>query len=65
MMMDLIDMAKAHIGNVQSALQDLYKQKQNIEQEIAKITNYLNEATALIQSTEEQKDTPLVSTNDN
>jgi hypothetical protein len=60
--MDLTDMAKAHIGNVQVALQDLYKQKQNIEQEIVKITNYLNEATALIQSTEANKDSPPVYT---
>jgi len=58
--MDLTDMAKAHIGNVQAALQDLYKQKQNVEQEIVKITNYLNEATALVQSTENNKESPPV-----
>lgn len=59
--MDLVDMAKAHIGNVQVALQDLYKQKQNIEQEITKITNYLNEASALVQATEEKNGSPPVS----
>jgi hypothetical protein len=58
--MDLTDMAKAHIGNVQAALQDLYKQKQSVEQEIVKITNYLNEATALVQSTENNKESPPV-----
>lgn len=50
--MDLVDMAKAHIGNVQAALQDLQKQKQSVEQEIVKITNYLNEAQALVENTE-------------
>jgi len=34
--MDLIDMAKAHIANVEAALQDLKKQKQSVEQEIVK-----------------------------
>lgn len=58
--MDLVDMAKAHIGNVQAALQDLQKQKQSVEQEIVKITNYLNEATALVQSTEKVQESTTV-----
>jgi predicted nucleic acid-binding Zn-ribbon protein len=54
--MDLKDMARAHMGNVQVALSDLYKQKQKIEEEIVKITNYLNEAQALLDSTESSSD---------
>lgn len=37
------DMVRAHLENVKSVLLDLEKQKQNIEQEIVKLTGYLQQ----------------------
>lgn len=39
----LQDMANAHLSNVQKAIVDLESQKRNIEEEINKLTVYLNE----------------------
>jgi len=41
--MNLQDMAAAHLNNVQNAINDLQKQKANVEAEIDKLTKYLQE----------------------
>lgn len=41
--MSILEMAKAHMGSVQKAIVDLQNQKQNIEQEIQKLTEYLSQ----------------------
>jgi len=40
--MSLEDMAKAHLANVQKAIGDLEKQKENIQQEIDKLSEYFS-----------------------
>ena len=39
--MSVIEMARAHLGNVQKAIADLEQQKNNIQEEINKLTTYL------------------------
>ena len=39
------EMAQAHLSNVQKAIEDLVRQKENIEKEIEKLTSYLNEGS--------------------
>lgn len=46
--MELTDMAKAHLSNIQNAIVDLYKQREKIEEEITKLTSYLKEGEALV-----------------
>lgn len=46
--MELADMAKAHLSNIQNAIVDLYKQREKIEEEITKLTNYLKEGEELV-----------------
>lgn len=57
--MDLTDMAKAHLGNVQNALVDLYKQREKIDEEIARLTNYLKEGESIVSGSESSVDTPV------
>jgi len=51
--MNLTDMAKAHLGNVQGALNDLVKQKEKIEQEINRLVEYLKEGESTILNSED------------
>lgn len=46
--MNLSDMAKAHLGNVQVALNDLVKQREKIEEEINKLVEYLKQGESII-----------------
>ena len=39
----IFEMAQAHLSNVQKAMTDLQAQKNNVEQEIAKLTAYFEE----------------------
>jgi hypothetical protein len=39
--MSVLEMAKAHLGNVKKAIDDLEQQKNNIDTEINKLTIYL------------------------
>jgi len=39
----LKDMAQAHLSNVAKAIEELIMQKQNVEEEIKKLTSYLDE----------------------
>lgn len=57
--MNLTDMAKAHLGNVQAALGDLLKQKEKIEQEIARLSEYLKEGETLVLDHEHVQSTPI------
>lgn len=41
--MELVDMATAHLNNIQNAIGDLQKQKANIDAEIEKLTQYYQE----------------------
>lgn len=56
--MNLADMAKAHLGNVQVALGDLLKQKEKIEQEIARLSEYLKEGESLVLNDEYVNQSP-------
>lgn len=39
----IFEMAHAHLSNIQKAITDLQSQKNNVEQEIAKLTSYFEE----------------------
>jgi hypothetical protein len=41
--MQLVDMASAHLNNIQNAINDLQKQKVNIDAEISKLSQYYEE----------------------
>ena len=41
--MSILEMAKAHLNSVQKAIVDLENQKNNIDQEINKLTEYLKQ----------------------
>ncbi len=41
--MEMVEMASAHLNNIQNAIGDLQKQKANIESEIEKLTQYYQE----------------------
>lgn len=45
----ILDMAQAHLSNVQKAIADLQSQKNNIEQEIAQLTTYFEEGLVELQ----------------
>jgi len=47
------EMAQAHLGNVQKAIQELVMQKENIEKEIEKLTSYLNEGSEEVSKVDE------------
>lgn len=50
--MELTDMARAHLSNVQGALRDLYAQREKLDQEIARLSAYLKEGEQLVLSQE-------------
>lgn len=52
--MNLQDMAAAHLNNVQNAINDLHKQKANVEAEIDKLTKYLQEGLAELQKNQQE-----------
>ena len=52
--MELKDMALAHLQNIESALRDLYAQREKMNQEIERLLNYLKEGQALVSSASEQ-----------
>ena len=47
--MEIVEMASAHLNNIQNALGDLQKQKANIEEEIQKLTQYYQECLEEVQ----------------
>lgn len=50
--MTIIDMAKAHLESVKSAINELYSQKQKVEQEIENLSNYVSKCQAIILDSE-------------
>lgn len=50
--MNLVDMAKAHLQNVNSKLVELQESKRVLEQEISKLEKYLQEGLLLIDDKE-------------
>ena len=57
--MNLKDMALAHLNNVQNTLIDLYKQKEKVEEEISRLTSYLQEGSNLLKEQESYIEKPL------
>ncbi len=56
--MSIEDMAKAHLSSVQKAIIDLQTQKDNVESEIVKLTEYLKVGLQELEATTE--DAPVV-----
>jgi uncharacterized protein YicC (UPF0701 family) len=57
--MNLRDMALAHLNNVQNTLVDLYKQKEKVEEEISRLTSYLQEGSNLLKEQGSNVETPV------
>jgi len=57
-------MVRAHLENVKTVLLDLEKQKQNIEQEIVKLTDYLQRGRMELNSFENSVTLNNVTNND-
>ena len=57
--MNLKDMALAHLNNVQNTLIDLYKQKEKVEEEISRLTSYLQEGSNLLKEQESDMEKPV------
>jgi hypothetical protein len=53
--MSIEDMAKAHLGTVRQAIQELQVSKENAEKEIVKLTDYLSKCEAELNSASESK----------
>ena len=58
-MRDVVEMAEAHLLNVQREIQTLKERNVQIEQEIEKLTSYLNEGAQELQTAKSQVDTVL------
>ena len=58
-MSDVVEMAEAHLLNVQREIQTLKERNVQIEQEIEKLTSYLNEGAQELQTAKSQVDTVL------
>lgn len=58
------EMVRAHLENVKTVLLDLEKQKQNIEQEIVKLTDYLQRGRMELNSFENSVTLNNVTNND-
>tara|TARA_B100000073_G_C23569649_1_gene507558 strand:+ start:662 stop:823 length:162 start_codon:yes stop_codon:yes gene_type:complete len=53
--MSIVDMAKAHLGTVRQAINELQVQKDNADKEIAKLTEYLKKCEAELNSASDNK----------
>lgn len=53
-MQEVIEMAKAHLQNVNLKIRELENQKQLIQSEIEKLTSYLNDGATKISTLESQ-----------
>ena len=58
-MSDVVEMAEAHLLNVQREIQTLKERNVQIEQEIEKLTSYLNEGAQELQTAKSQVDAVL------
>ena len=50
------EMAQAHLGNVQKAIADLEAQKAQLDDEINKLTAYLNEGVNVLNSNDSNEE---------
>ena len=55
-MSDVVEMAEAHLLNVQREIQTLRERGVQIEQEIEKLTSYLNEGVQELQTVKSQEE---------
>ena len=55
-MSDLVEMAEAHLQNVQREIQTLRERGVQIEQEIEKLTSYLNDGVQELQTVKSQEE---------
>ena len=58
-MSDVVEMAEAHLLNVQREIQTLQERNVQIEQEIEKLTSYLNEGVQQLQEVKSNADATL------
>ena len=63
-MSDVVEMAEAHLLNVQREIQTLKERSVQIEQEIDKLTSYLNEGVQQLQTVKSQADAELTGSED-
>lgn len=60
--MSILEMAKAHLQNVHSRVEELQKQKKMIEDEISKLTLYISKGLEEIEEEEVEQKSVNVST---
>jgi len=58
-MSDVVEMAEAHLLNVQREIQTLSERKVQIEQEIEKLTSYLNDGVQELQTVKSKENEAL------
>ena len=63
-MSDVVEMAEAHLLNVQREIQTLKERNVQIEQEIDKLTSYLNEGVQQLQTVKSEADAELTGSED-
>ena len=63
-MSDVVEMAEAHLLNVQREIQTLQERNVQIEQEIEKLTSYLNEGVQELQEVKSKADAALTDSSD-
>jgi flagellar biosynthesis chaperone FliJ len=63
-MSNVLDMAEAHLLNVQRELQNLNQKKQEIDQEIEKLTGYLNEGVQVVNTAKSEANAVLAEQTD-
>ena len=63
-MSNLLDMAEAHLLNVQREVQNLNQRKQEIDQEIEKLTEYLNEGVQVVNTAKSEANAALAEQTD-
>jgi len=63
-MTEVVEMAEAHLLNVQREIQTLRERNVQIEQEIEKLTSYLNEVVQELQTVKSKTDVVLTDGSD-
>jgi prefoldin subunit 5 len=58
-MSNVLDMAEAHLLNVQREVQNLNQRKQEIDQEIEKLTEYLDEGVQVVNTAKSEANAAL------
>ena len=58
-MSNVLDMAEAHLLNVQREVQNLEQKKQEIDKEIEKLTEYLNEGVQVVNTAKSEANAAL------